>query len=362
MMEQESARDTPPVAIDIVICTCNRAAGLDAALVALARQTTGAGIAWRVLVVDNASIDDTAAVVEAHRARRSLPELRRVFEPVQGLTAARLRGVRETNAPWVAFVDDDNLLEPGWLAAIGRAIRAHPEAGGVGGRVVLDWEVPPPVYLREFGFCFAAQDAGEADRAVDSLTGAGMVLRRSALAECGWLDRPLLADRVGETLVSGGDVEIAQRVRAAGYALWFAADAVLRHRIPACMGRRYLFRINRALGAGAARVDVLTCPGDWGSWRGRARERRRRQVRLALQVLGRALRRGRGLTPAVAWACFALGYARGMRECDALAAAERSALLGAAAPPRAGAVRGTGLDTVRSSGGVGRGPPYTSMV
>ena len=71
-----------------------------------------------------------------------------------------------------------------------------------------------------------------------------MVLRRSALIESGWLDRPLVADRVGKSLVSGGDVELAQRVRAAGYELWFAPGAVLQHRIPASrMSRRYLFRI-----------------------------------------------------------------------------------------------------------------------
>jgi hypothetical protein len=38
---------------------------------------------------------------------------------------------------------------------------------------------------------------------VDSLADAGMVLRRSALIESGWLDRPLVADRVGNQLVSG---------------------------------------------------------------------------------------------------------------------------------------------------------------
>ena len=53
------------------------------------------------------------------------------------------------------------------------------------------------------------------------LVGAGMVVRRAAPAECGWVERPLLADRIDKRLVSGGDVEIAQRIRGAGYPLWF---------------------------------------------------------------------------------------------------------------------------------------------
>ena len=334
MAEQDPRQRSLVPAIDIVICTYNRATCLDAVLATLERQSCGDEIAWRVLVVDNASTDATADVVEAHKAKESLPGLRRVFEPEQGLTAARLRGARETTAPWIAYVDDDNFLSPTWLQAIGRAIRTHTDAGGFGGRIVLDWEVPPPGYLREFGFCFAEQDAGDVACVVDSLAGAGMVLRRSALIKSGWLDRPLVADRVGNQLVSGGDVEIAQRVRSAGYSLWFTPDAVLNHRIPVGrMSRRYLFRIIRQLGASSALIGALTWPGDWRSWRQMALDRRRHWYRLAARGLGHAVRHRANLTPAIAWTFFALGFARGVRQCEAFNNAQRAAFLGAAALP-----------------------------
>lgn len=321
--------------IDVVICTYNRAASLDAVLDNLAKLVSNRSVAWRVVVVDNASTDHTADVVEAHRAKGLLPGLRRVFEPTQGLTVARLRGVRETVAPWIAFVDDDNFPTPTWLEAVGRAIGEHTDAGGIGGKVVLEWEVPPPSYLKEFAFCFAAQDHGDADCLVDSLAGAGMVLRRSALAESGWLNRPLIADRVGKSLISGGDVEMALRVRSAGYGLWFVPDAVLMHRIPARrMSRRYLFRINAELGASSALIGVLTWPGDWASWCDMARARRKRWYGTALRGLRYALRRRAGLTPAIAWACFSIGFARGVRRCNAFGPARRTNLLGAGALPR----------------------------
>lgn len=323
----------PTVEIDVIICTHNRAADLDRVLALLKRQRCSDAVRWQVLVVDNASTDATADVVEACRAKGALPALRRVFEPEPGLTAARRRGVRETTAPWVAFVDDDNLIQAEWLEAVASAIRAHPDAGGVGGRVVLDWEAPPPGLLKDFGFCFAEQDAGEADCAVESLVGAGMVLRRAALVESGWLDRPLLADRVGNRLISGSDVEIAQRVRAAGYSLWYTPAAVLHHRIPASrMSRRYLFRVNLGLGASEALVSALTWPGDWPSWRRMAAARRRDWYVRSRRGLVDALRHRQGLVRATAWACFGLGFARGVRHCEALAPAERAALLGAAAP------------------------------
>lgn len=334
MTKQDSHQTSSTLPLDVVICTCNRAAQLDAVLTGLAEQRCGTQIAWRVLVVDNASTDATADVVEAHRSKQSLPSLRRVFEPELGLTAARLRGVRETAAPWIAFVDDDNLLEPTWLAAVGRAILTHPDAGGIGGRVVLDWELPPPAYLREFGFCFAEQDAGDADCVVDNLAGAGMVVRRSALVESGWSDRPLIADRVGKRLVSGGDAEMTQRIRAAGYSLWFTPDAVLKHRIPASRAsRRYLFRIIRELGTSSALISALTWADDWDSWRQMAHGRRRHWYRLARRGLTYALRRRMGCTPPIAWAFFALGFARGVRRCEALAESRRAALLGTAPLP-----------------------------
>ena len=314
-----------PVAIDFVICTYNRAAGLDRVLSALSAQRVAAGVTWSVLVVDNGSTDSTADVVEAHRSRALLPGLRRITESVQGLTPARQRGVRETCAPWIAFVDDDNLLEPGWLDAIVQTIRMRPEAGGIGGRVILDWEKPPPNFLKGFGYCFAEQVLGVVACEVDNLVGAGMVVRRGALAECGWLERPLLADRLGKRLISGGDVEIAQRIRGAGHPLWFAPDAVLRHRIPTTRTSwQYLLRVNHGLGSSEALVSALGWPDDWRSWRHAARRR-------AAERFARAFRQRTGLVATLARLSYAIGFVRGVRACTALSSADRRALLGAGA-------------------------------
>jgi len=312
------------VVIDVVICTYNRASNLEDVLAALSAQRVDPDIKWSVLVVDNASTDHTASVVGAHRARQVLPGLRRVLESEQGLTWARRRGVRETSAPWIAFVDDDNLVEPGWLQAIAEAIRTHPQAGGIGGRVALDWEQPAPDFIKSFGFCFAEQETGHFAHEVSSLVGAGMVVKREALAGCGWLERPLLGDRIGKRLVSGGDVEIAQRVRGAGYPLWYTPEAVLRHRISRDrLSRRYLVRVNYGLGSSEALVSALIWPGDWKSWRRAARWR-------SAKAIARALYRPQGLVARLASLSFAIGFARGVSACMGLAPEGRQALLGAA--------------------------------
>jgi glycosyltransferase involved in cell wall biosynthesis len=325
------------VAIDIVICTYNRASSLDGVLSALSAQRVGRGVSWSVLVVDNGSTDLTADVVEIHRLRHSVPGLRRVVESEQGLTPARRCGARETSAPWIAFVDDDNLPEPRWLNSIAEAIRLHPHAGAIGGRVILDWERRPPNCFENFGYCFAEQDCDVACE-MTTLVGAGMVVRREALAECGWLERPLIADRVGKRLISGGDIEIAQRIRGRGDALWYTPDAVLHHRIS--RGRiswRYLLRINYGLGVGKALVTALVWPNDWPAWR-------RAAIRRSVKGLVRPLRRPEGFICTLGYLFFGIGFARGVLACMAMPPEDRQALLGAAAPkwtPSALAARAT---------------------
>ena len=325
----------PPVSLDLVICTYNRADDLDRTLTALGRQAPSPEAAWSVLVVDNNSTDGTAAVVEEHVARGAVPGLRYVVEAEQGLTPARRRGLRETEADWVAFVDDDNLLRPDWLAEAASAIGRHPEAGALGGRVLPDWEASPPPYLPAFGWAYAMQDHGPELCEVEGLVGAGLIVRRAALDATGWTDRPLLADRVGTRLVSGGDVEIGQRLRGHGFALRYHPGCVLDHRIAAeRMERPYFLRLVRGLGASHALSSALSWTASESAWRRHAWAEARRHATWAVQEAALALRRkpGHGVTTALAWASFAAGVVRGLRAVGQMAPADRAALLGAARP------------------------------
>lgn len=318
--------------IDVVICTYNNARLLDRVLGALARQHPP-GVSWAVLVVDNNCTDATASVVEQHAATGAVPGLRRVLEPEQGLTPARRRGVLATAAPWIAFVDDDCLLNEDWIAQAATFLRERPDIGGMGGRVVLDWEEKPPGYVFGYTGMLAEQDHGEEAKEVGSLAGAGMVVRREALHASGWLDRPLLDDRIGRSLVSGGDVELGLRVRAAGYALWYNPACTLRHLVgPHRTSRRYLARLNYGLGTSATLVSALVWETDYASWRGAKRsELRRRSGNVARQI-GRAGLRRRALTPALFDACFLAGQVAGLRTVERMEVANRDRLLGSAAP------------------------------
>jgi glucosyl-dolichyl phosphate glucuronosyltransferase len=131
--------------VSIVICTRNRARMLRRALWSLAecKKPDGDG-SWEVLVVDNASDDDTPSVVDEFRAR--LP-IRYVHEPELGLSKARNRSVKEARGTWILWIDDDVTVCTEWLQGYIEAIQRFPDAVALGGPIIVDLGDDPPAWL-----------------------------------------------------------------------------------------------------------------------------------------------------------------------------------------------------------------------
>ena len=120
----------------IVVCVRDQAGALDACLDRLARLQAPERAEVEIIVVDNGSSDDAAAVVERHRSRSPFP-LHYALEPVAGLSRARNRGVRSSRSDVLAFLDADCLAASDWIARICAEFDADPDASIVGGRVEL---------------------------------------------------------------------------------------------------------------------------------------------------------------------------------------------------------------------------------
>jgi glycosyltransferase involved in cell wall biosynthesis len=258
--------------ITIVVCTYNNAETLAFTLAHLAAQRDASDIHWDVLVVDNNCTDRTQEVVRGWMPTMSVP-LRVITESLQGINPARVAGVRHSAGAWIAFIDDDCLLEPDWIRQAASFIDEHPDAGAFGGQVVLKFERTVPVYAEGYGYAFAETRLGDVALRRDWLAGAGMVLRRSAVAETGWLDGQFLDDRIGGRLVSGGDVELGLRI-AEQFEIWYAPRCVLNHAIPMRRTERaYLRRLVFGLGRSSHDVAVLTWRAGARAWWGHALRR-----------------------------------------------------------------------------------------
>lgn len=251
--------------IDLVICTYNNALLLSRTLQSLISQKVSANIEWSIWVINNNCTDQTAEVV-SHFAAISPVPLKMVVETQQGLTAARHCGVLNTTAEWIAFIDDDCLLAEDWVEQAMAFTSKHPACGAFGGHIILHWEEPPPLYALKFPYAYAGKYHGESPKRRPWVAGAGMVLRRKALVDSGWVEKQFLADRTGNRLVSGGDMEIGMRI-ATKYEVWYNPACKLQHIIPPKRtSKDYLQRILKGLGASRHNVMALSWSGRYTTW------------------------------------------------------------------------------------------------
>ena len=113
--------------LSVVLPTLNGAATIGEQLEALTRQEWDDG--WELVVVDNGSTDATLQIVDSYRSR--LPALVVVdASDRQGMAHAINVGVRAATGDAVVFVNDDDIVADGWLAAMGAALREHDVVAG----------------------------------------------------------------------------------------------------------------------------------------------------------------------------------------------------------------------------------------
>ena len=100
--------------VSIIIPTKDRSRDLKDVLISL-QLAKAPDFSFEILVVDNASTDDTKQTVSDFF--KTLP-IRYIFEPKLGLHNARNRGLKESAGDILAYIDDDILISKNWLCAI----------------------------------------------------------------------------------------------------------------------------------------------------------------------------------------------------------------------------------------------------
>lgn len=223
--------------VSVVICCYNSAEKLPATLEHLLKQEMNPELPWEVILVDNASTDNTSDIARSLWPDTAPVPLRIVHELEPGLSYARKRGVEETRYELVSFVDDDNWLAPNWVQTVAEIMNAHPEIGACGGRTEAVFEADPPFWFDKFQHNFVvgkqAEHAGDITWITGHLWGAGLTVRKNALQELINNNfQHLLTGRKKASLTAGEDYEICYALRLAGWRLWYEPSLVLRHYMP----------------------------------------------------------------------------------------------------------------------------------
>lgn len=236
----------------IVICTFNRAANLSACIAHLASQQQTDEIDWEVLVVDNNSTDGTASIVEQLQGEHPSLRLRYVFEPDQGLSNARNRGIGETKGSHIIFIDDDIHVAPRWLRSYAQTFREH-GCDAAGGPILVESPIPIPVWVRPEMMGFLGQlDYGPEPCGLDGVErfpfGGNMAFRRRSLERIGEFDPALGRKGSGdsaEELFKGEETEYFRRLASNGSTIRYTPGAEVEHHIlPYQLQRRFFLTLH----------------------------------------------------------------------------------------------------------------------
>ena len=222
------------IRLSLIIPTHNRSERLIAALESVIRQDLPAAD-WECVVVSNNSTDDTVARFGDFAARYPGLNLRLVTEDGPGVSYARNRGIAETSAPLLVFIDDDERINPGFLRAYADFFDPHPDAVVAGGRIIAQYVTGRPAWLSKYTEMPIANpmDFGDAVRPFPAgrVPGGGnMAFRRSAALRYGGFDPSL--GRVGRMLIGGEENDFFERLMRGGETCWYVPGAVMWHIIP----------------------------------------------------------------------------------------------------------------------------------
>jgi glucosyl-dolichyl phosphate glucuronosyltransferase len=274
--------------ISVIIATYSRASLLDECLRQLAAQHFCPGD--DVIVVDNASVDDTTEVVRAHQA--TFPTaLHLLHEPQPGKSHALARALSFAEGEVLAFLDDDVNVAADWLNVV-RQVMEDPTVALMGGRVVPRWEPSVPTWMRyapvrhpRLGAPLGLLDypADVVELGPRTALGANMAARRRVFDVVGGFATHL--GKLRGTLLSGEDHELCVRVQRAGLKAIYAPRAVVHHWVPAERARTgYFLHWFYWSGITNAILDAAAATGE-----GHPANRYRSLLGLPLYLITRAL-------------------------------------------------------------------------
>ena len=214
-----------PATVSAIVAVRNGSPTIGVCLDAIATQSYPAA---SVIVVDDASTDDTVSVVRERRDPAI--ELIELADNV-GPAEARNRALSRVTTDYVWIVDADCVPAPDCLANLCAVLSADPAIGVVGG--------PNPQDPRTATYAAAAFDFSNrylVDRAapptdVPYVVGANMLIRRAVIEQVGEYDPSL---RIAE------DFDLCVRARQAGWRVVFEPRAVSEHRHPRSTVSSYL--------------------------------------------------------------------------------------------------------------------------
>ena len=219
--------------ISAIISTFNRDSFLPGLFDSLKDQTLPHD-QFEVIIINNNSTDSTEKLSLEFIGSSNGIKVRYFTESNQGLSFARNRGIKESAGDLVTFIDDDALPANDFLEKTVLFFDEHPEAGAAGGKILLRFmDHKPGWYNRFLSPLLGYFNYGDRTRIFRNnyFRGSNMTFRKSLFDTFSPFDTRL--GRFGTTLTGGEEKELFYRLKNKGVGVWYIADAIVFHLVPA---------------------------------------------------------------------------------------------------------------------------------
>lgn len=238
--------------VSIIICCHNSENRIEQTLKHIFAQQQIETFKCELIIVDNNSTDNTIAVSEVFikSNKNSNIKAKIVLEKRLGLSNARKTGVVNSQYDIIMFCDDDNWFNNLYIFNSYCFLRENNDYAIVGGNGIERCEIKPPKWFNRYKSIYALGCRKNGD--VSNVYGAGMAVRKKLIYNF----ESKMSDRVGKSLISGGDSEICLSMINRGYKIRQLCNNKFYHFIPKeRLTKHYLMRM--ASGRGASKAMLM---------------------------------------------------------------------------------------------------------
>ncbi|MBR4028766.1 MAG: glycosyltransferase family 2 protein [Alistipes sp.] len=223
------------IRLSLVIATYNRAEQLMVTLASVGEQSAKPSL-WECIIVDNNSRDNTQERVAEFAKEHPTLNIRYCFEPNQGLSYARNKGISEAKGDIIAFIDDDERIVAEFINSYIKLFDEHPDAMAAGGKIIAEYPTGRPRWMSHYTERPIANPMDFGDYITPfpkgRIPGGGnMAMRRELFDRVGVFDTSL--GRMGGKLIGGEESELFERIYSLGMKCYYAPRAIMYHIIPA---------------------------------------------------------------------------------------------------------------------------------
>lgn len=251
--------------VSVIICSYNRARYIQWALESMDGQSL-AKDRFEVIVVDNNSTDNTADVCRAFIHQHPTLDLTYATETNQGSSFARNHGASIAKGEMLVFMDDDAIAEHHFLERILAFFDQHPEAVGLGGRIIPRYIPEEPKWMSHF----VSSLVGNFDYNKEATVfkdgkyplESNMAVSSKAFASIQGFNTALPGVK-GTVRIGGEGKDFFYRLMEKGGKIYYDPGVIVEHVVETeKLTREYMFRVASGIGRGE-RVRIAP-EGNWG--------------------------------------------------------------------------------------------------